>query len=421
MTKSLLPIATLFLLVSSVGSWAASEKVLHVFTGGNDGSGPYAGVIPDDSGNLYGTTQYGGAYGYGTVFELSRKANGRWNETVLHNFNLDGHDGAVPYASLVRDAAGNLYGTTNLGGASTTNCGGIGCGTVFRLRRGNDGAWTESVLHNFDDNGTDGFNPYANLIFDTHGNLFSTTEYGGGAGGEGTVFELIRNASGKWREKIIHSFNYQNGGEPLGGLVFDSAGNLYGTTEYGGHYTHGAVFELELQPSGSWKEKVLHSFNPGSGDGFAPYSGLIIDSSGRLYGTTPAGGYGWGTVFQLALVNGRWKESLIHIFQYGQDGINPYGPLAIDLVGRLYGTTYQSDVKNVGGAGIVFRLSPVKAHSWSEAILHQFVKAEDGGNPYSGVVLDSTGNIYGTTSAGGGSQGHGVVFEVESRMKSTRR
>ncbi|HXM64160.1 MAG TPA: choice-of-anchor tandem repeat GloVer-containing protein [Terriglobales bacterium] len=420
MTKSPLLLATLFLLVSSVSSWAASDKVLYRFSGGDDGSSPYAGVILDDSGNLYGTTQYGGAYGYGTVFELSRKADGGWKQTVLHNFNLDGHDGAVPYASLVRDAAGNLYGTTNLGGAFLTDCGGIGCGTVFRLERGKDGAWAEIVLHSFDDNGTDGFNPYANLIFDTHGDLFGTTEYGGRLG-EGTVFELLRGASGKWQEKILHDFNYANGASPLGGLVFDSAGNLYGTTEYGGHYTHGTVFELELQPSGSWKENVLHSFNPGSGDGFEPYSGLVIDSSGRLYGTTPACFLGWGAVFQVQQVNGHWKETLIHIFEVNNDGESPYGPLAIDAAGRLYGTTLQSFVNNQGGAGIVFRLSRTKGHGWSETILHQFVHAGDGGNPYSGVVLDSTGNIYGTTSAGGGSQGHGVVFEVEPRTKSTRR
>jgi uncharacterized repeat protein (TIGR03803 family) len=411
----------LVVLVSSASSWAASEKVLHTFTGGNDGRSPYAGLILDDSGNLYGTTPYGGAYGYGTVFEISRGTNGQWKETVLHSFNINGHDGGVPYASLVRDAAGSLYGTTSLGGASGTGCGGYGCGTAFQLTRGTNGTWTESVLHSFNSAGNDGYTPNANLIFDPHGNLFGTTEYGGWAGGVGTVFELLRNASGEWREKIIHSFNYTNGGEPLCGLVSDSAGNFYGTTQYGGRFTHGTVFELKLQPNGTWKENVLHSFNPGSGDGFEPYSGLVIDSSGRLYGTTPAGGYGWGTVFRLALVKGLWKESVIHIFEYGQDGINPYGPLAIDPTGRLYGTTWQSYVNNVGGAGIVFRLVRTKAQGWRETILHQFVNAGDGGNPYSGVVLDSTGTIYGTTYMGGDSQGYGVVFEVEPLSKPIRK
>jgi uncharacterized repeat protein (TIGR03803 family) len=416
MTKLPLLIATLVVLVSSVSSWAAPEKVLYTFTGGNDGRNPYAGLILDDSGNLYGTTIYGGAYTYGTVFELSRGANGQWNETVLHSFNLDGHDGGVPYASLVRDAAGNLYGTTIFGGASGTDCGGFGCGTVFQLTTGTNGMWTERVLHSFSDNGNDGNTPYANLIFDRQGNLFGTTEYGGRGGGVGTVFELLRNASGEWREKIIHSFNYTNGGEPLGGLAFDSTGNLYGTTQYGGRFTHGTVFELKLQPNGSWVEQVLHSFNPGSGvDGFAPYCGLVIDKLGNLYGTTADGGdFDHGTVFELTKANGKWRERIIHSFSDYRDGGYPYGPLAIDAADRIYGTTETSSVKNQDGSGSVFRFSRrAKAYGWQETILHQFLNAGDGAYPYSSVVLDSTGNIYGTTFGGGDSQGDGVVFEVE--------
>jgi uncharacterized repeat protein (TIGR03803 family) len=409
-TRLILLTLSLSISLSTFSRASAAERVLHRFSGANDGHNPYAGLIRDPNGNLYGTTVEGGRYEYGAVFELSPAKNGNWTERVIHNFSLEAKDGVLPYSSLVRDSAGNLYGTTTAGGAYS--CDGLGCGTVFQLTPTTSGKWIERVLHSFNDTGKDGYTPYANLISDAHGNLFGTTEYGGLNGGVGTVFELLQISPGKWREKIIHSFNYTDGGEPLGGLVADSAGNFYGTTQYGGQFTHGTVFELELQSNGSWKEKVLHSFNPGSGDGFEPYSGLTIDSSGRLYGTTPACFLGWGAVFQVAQVNGHWKETIIHVFEIGQDGESPYGPLAIDTIGRLYGTTLQSFVHNVGGAGIVFRLSPTKTQGWNETILHQFVKASDGGNPYSGVVLDGAGNIYGTTYRGGGSSGVGVVFEI---------
>jgi uncharacterized repeat protein (TIGR03803 family) len=326
------------------------------------------------------------------VFKLSTDPNGQWIETVLHSFNLDGKDGIRPYSSLVMDAAGNLYGTTNIGGRHSL-------ATVFEITPHANGRWTEKVLHHFNSNGKDGYNPYANLIFDAHGNLYGTT-YLGGSGAVGTVFELSPGTNGTWQETIVHNFMYTDGGEPYGGLVSDRRGNLYGTTEYGGDFTHGTVFELKPQPAGSWAEKVLHSFDPGNGDGFNPYSGLVIDKSNRLYGTTLYGGdsYAWGAVFEMQQVKGQWQESVIHSFEAVNDGRNPYGPLAIDSAGRLYGMTFESLVNNVGGAGIVFQLTRTKSNVWQETILHQFgVDPGDGGNPYSGLVLDNAGNIYGTT------------------------
>jgi uncharacterized repeat protein (TIGR03803 family) len=395
---------SLLIVGNSILCHGASEQVIYTFTGGKDGGNPYAGPILDSKGNLYGTTLYGGVYGYGAVFELSLGPDGQWTEYVLHSFNLDGQDGIRPYSSLVMDASGNLYGTTEIGGAYSL-------GTAFELSPGPNG-WTEKILHSFNADGTDGYNPYANLILDTHGNLYSTTYYGG-TGSVGTVFELSPNPDGSWKETIINNFDYTHGGEPYGGLVWDHSGNLYGTTEYGGDYQHGTVFELKHHAKGKWQEIVLHSFNPNDGDGFLPYGGLAIDKSNRFYGTTLYGGntFANGAVFKVQRVKGVWQESVIHSFSDQNDGFYPYGPLAIDSAGRLYGTTWQSIVGGVGGAGIVFQLSR-KKQVWQETILHQFVNPGDGGNPYSGVVLDSLGNIYGTTYWGGDFGGTGVVFEV---------
>lgn len=204
-------------------------------------------------------------------------------------------------------------------------------------------------------------------------------------------------------------------------MVFDSSGHLYGTTQYGGDFTHGTVFELKRQQNGTWEETVLHSFDP-TADAFNPMDGLVIDKSGRLYGTALYGGDDWplGAVFEVQLVNGQWQESVIHSFEATGDGQSPYGPLALDSQGRLYGTTFGSIVNGVGGAGIVFQLTRTTSDIWQETILHQFgVDPGDGGNPYSGVVLDSAGKIYGTTYMGGSSPGTGVVFRVTPLAATT--
>jgi uncharacterized repeat protein (TIGR03803 family) len=405
MIFSVLPLAVFSALVIVARPvQAQTETVLYTFTEGNDGGNPYGGLIFDGSGNLYGTTQYGGTYGYGVVFELSPGPNGQRTETVLHSFNLDGQDGVRPFSSLVMDSAGNLFGTTNYGGAYSL-------GTVFEVSPGQNGGWTERVLHTFNSDGIDGYNPYATLVLDAKGNLYGTTYYGG-TGSVGTVFELSPSPDGSWQETIILNFDYTHGGEPRGGVVFDRAGHLYGTTQFGGQFESGVIFELARQQNGTWKETVLHNFGS-SGDGFASYSGLVIDKSNRLFGTTLYGGNSDnGAVFEVERVNGVWQESVIHSFERINDGFNPYGPVAIDSAGNLYGMTFESEVNGVGGGGIVFQLSR-KKQAWNETILHQFgVIPGDGGNPYSGPVLDSAGNIYGATFNGGNSGGTGVVFEV---------
>lgn len=378
-----------------------AENVLYSFTGGQDGGSPYAGLTIGPSGRLYGTASSGGSHGCGVVFQLVPNSIGAWTEKVLHGFGGSTADGCIPYAGVTIDAAGNLYGTTYSGGSNNA-------GVVFELQTGLSGTWNEKILHSFGANGMDGMNPYAGLVMDKVGNLYGTTYYGGSLGGVGTIFKLIRNSNGTWAEKILHSFNYTGGGEPRTGLIFDLKGNLYGTTQYGGPYQHGTVFRLSPTLRGGWSFGVLHSFNPTTGDGFEPYSGVTIDAAGNLYGTTLYGGYGWGTVYRLSVSAGKWRESIIHNFAYGNDGINPYGELIIDTAGNLYGTTWQSLFGSTGGAGIVFKLTRTSSATWSETVLFNFVNG-GGGNPYSGVIFHK-GILYGTTYAGG--TGFGVVYKL---------
>ncbi len=421
---------------------ASKENVLYSFKDdGADGAEPYASLIPDHAGNLYGTTDAGGTYGYGTVFELTPGANGTWTEAVLYSFCAVGGcaDGASPLASLILDGAGNLYGTTYSGGAN-------GGGGVFQLAPEAGGTWMETTLYSFcaASGCTDGTNPQANLIFDAVGNLYSTTSAGGTGPcknqngkiiGCGTVFELIPSGNGIWAETVLYSFtgHSNDGAEPLAGVIFDPAGNLYGTTSSGGAshraacvrgYACGTVFQLEPGENGKWTEKVLYSFCSATGcaDGRDPVAGLTFDAAGNLYGTTNAGGgyeyepclsrVGCGAAFELTPgANGKWKEKTLHAFNgghRGSDGGDPYAGLVFGAAGELYGTTA------LGGEwqqGTVFQLKPGSNGKWSEAVRHSFGQAKDGAGPNGGLIVDATGNLYGTT-VGGGAYGHGTVFEI---------
>jgi uncharacterized repeat protein (TIGR03803 family) len=320
------------------GQW--TPKVLYNFcavSGCPDGALPTAGLIFDAVGNLYGTTEAGGAYSYGTVFKLAPGAGGTWTETVLHSFN--GTDGLYPEASVIFDPAGKLYGTTNEGGVYSG-------GTVFQLRPGGGGQWIENVLHSFNPAAEDGFYPYANLIFDAAGNLYGTTEEGG-AYHAGTIVQLARGAHGTWTEKVLHSFNGADGYSLRGGLIFDAAGNLYGTAYSGGAYAFGTVFEFSPRAGGKWTEKILHSFS--SADGQGPVGGLVVNAAGKLYGATAEGGDSRaGTVFQLTPgARGKWTESVLYSFN-GADGYGPHAGLTFDTAGNLYGTTYQGGARDYG-------------------------------------------------------------------------
>jgi uncharacterized repeat protein (TIGR03803 family) len=405
------------LFVTGTRAAAQQETVLHSFNYSNkDGWAPLTGLVFDGVGHLYGTTLWGGAglctisgtlVGCGTIFELTPTTGGRWAERRLHNFGANGLDGNYPQASLIFDGAGNLYGTTASGGAQNY-------GTVFELTPAAGGRWMEKVLHTF--KGTDGQSPIGGLIFDATGNLYGMTS-AGGAYNYGTAFELTPKPGGGWKQKVLHSFldNGSDGFTPQAGLIFDAAGNLYGTTYGGGGDHQGTVFELIPTTGGSWTEKVLHSFvagGIGGTDGYSPVAGLSFDAAGNLYGTTLYGGsYNQGTVFELTLVNGSWTSIVLHSFDdNGTDGSYPGAGLTFDAAGNLYGTTEHGPIPYF--YGMLFELSPTAGGIWTETVLHYFdSNAGDGTGPGGSLIFDASGNLYGTT-ANGGAYGYGTVFEV---------
>jgi uncharacterized repeat protein (TIGR03803 family) len=366
--------------------------VLYTFTGGTDGAYPYAGLVRDAAGNLYGTTYGGGdktcfeneSFGCGTVFKLDTTGK----ETVLHSFTAS-PDGALPLGGLTRDAAGNLYGTTTYGGNAACYS---GCGTVFEL----DSTGKETLLYSFA-GGTDGSQPYAGLVRDGAGNLYGTT-YWGGHFGYGTVFKL--DATGE--ETVLYSFAGADGANPVAGLIRDMAGNLYGTTSSGGTVGDGTVFELD--PSG--KETVLHSFAGYPTDGWSPMAPVIRDSAGNLYGTTADycfDGYGCGKVFKLDPAG---SETILHSFTPTTGGYEPHGGLVLDAAGHLFGTTaYGGNYSScIPGCGTLFKLDA------SGRAIGQYSLNGDG-NPRDGLIRDASGTFYGTTEGDGGSE-YGSVFEL---------
>jgi hypothetical protein len=398
-----------FIVVTAApGVWAAGKyKVLYNFKGGSDGIGP-SGLILDPAGNLYGTTDVGGGggctdEGCGTAFHLA-KSNGKWSEKVLVRFKDVGGD--FPDSGVIMDAKSNLYGTASGHG---------GYGLVFELTPGEKGIWSVSVLHAFT-GGNDGQSPYGGLVRDTHGNLYGATAEGGGYYGScgrlgcGTVYELIppRTRGAEWKEEILYRFKGgSDGGNPEAAMIFDSLGNLYGTTSIGGDYGWGTVFTLEHGSHGKWTEHVIHSFNEKT-DGAEPFGSVIFDGQGNLYCTTYAGASSTrGSVVELTPHSHEWRGKIIHVFKGGSDGGNPYSGLVIDVSGALYGTT--SDALT-GGNGTVFKLSPSSTGMWTKTILHTFTGGNDGAFPYAPMVMDSSGNLFGT--AGGGMSGWGVVFGI---------
>jgi uncharacterized repeat protein (TIGR03803 family) len=327
---------------------AGAYNILHLFTWAKNPSG---NLTFDAAGNLYGTTQNGGSRffceaGCGTVWKLARTPKGTFNVSILHIFTFT--DGWQPFAGMIFDAAGNLYGTTAGGGATVTEACHDSCGVVFKLAPNPDGTWTESVLHSF--TGTDGDLPDAGLIFDAAGNLYGTT-FEGGADRSGVVFKLAPNPDGTWTESVLYSFTGGvDGGYPAAGLTLDPAGNLYGTTFEGGADRSGVVFKLAPNPDGTWTESVLYSFTGGA-DGAYP-RGLIFDAAGNLYGTTEYGGaYGDGVVFKLSPRSSGWSETVLHSFLgFGQQ---PFAPVIFDPAGNLYGTTQWGN----GNYGLVFEIT----------------------------------------------------------------
>jgi uncharacterized repeat protein (TIGR03803 family) len=346
---------TIFELTPGAHGWAL--HTLHSFDGQHGGS-PNGGLIFDAAGNFYGTALGGpGLQDGGLVYEMMRKANG-WTFDVLYDFCLQYHcpDGGTPQSGVILDASGNLYGTTPGGGE-------YGGGTVFELTSGSDG-WGEDLLYSFCSKAycRDGQAPIAGVIADDAGNFYGTT-FRGGAYGGGSVFRLKRAAGGAWSERVLYSFCLagfplcKDGQRAYAGVVFDGAGNLYGTTEQGGGNTCGetscgTVYKLTPTRSGGWRHTVLYAF-PNPADGSFPTGGVVVDKAGNLYGATVAGGIGGcsggcGVAYKLARsASGKWTYTVLHKFD-GSDGAQPLGGLIFDGKGNLYGTAYS----------VVFEITP---------------------------------------------------------------
>lgn len=375
------------LLLVLPGAQAQTFTVLHSFTGGADGSQPLAGLSMDRAGNLYGTAAYGGNQsgdcrgfgGCGTVFKLVRK-NSSWLFYTLYEFS--GPDGQGPEARVIIGPDGNLYGTTTDGGSAHG-------GTVFRLQppatacKAYSCPWTETVLYSFQ-GGSDGANPtYGDLTFDQAGNIYGTTPFGGSSN-SGVVYELSPS-NGSWTETILHTFNGSDGYQPYAGVIFDEAGNLYGTTS-GGGVGNGNVYKLTHSGSG-WVVSTIYDFAfPGGA-----YGGLISDSSGNLYGIT----FFNPQVYELSPSNGGWTYSVLFGFQ----GYGAVAAPTMDPAGNLYGTVVLGNTE-------VFRLTTSSGH-WT---LTGF-NGSAGEEPFSNVLLDAGGKLYATANYGGTYNG-GVVFEI---------
>jgi len=376
------------ILLAALASFSQAQTFTPIYSFGAspDGSNPQSPLIADSKGNGYGTTYYGGANGYGTVFKVDNTGK----ESVI--FDFDGANGANPSGTLTMDSAGNLYGTTVWGGS-------FNLGVIFKF----DTSEQEFALYNFA-GGNDGANPESGLVADSSGNVYGTTEAGGtGSGcgylGCGTVFKF--NLLGT--ETVLHTFTGDNNGvtdgaTPWGGVILDSAGNLYGTTVFGGMAGYGTIYKINTTGT----ETLLHSF--AGTDGAYPYAALIADAAGNFYGTAYEGGPARvGTVFKL---NQDQKTTVMHAFAGGSDGAYPAAGLLLDSAGNLYGTTVQ------GGShadyGTVFKVNA----SGVETILHSFTGGAGGLSPQAGLISDKAGNLYGTTYYGGKSN-NGLIFRLK--------
>lgn len=429
------------------GASAYTLKTLYSFCakhGCKDGAQPSTGLLADQSGNLYGTTLSGGANspknGGGTVFELTPGANNTWTYTVLYSFcSLKKcADGESPTSALIMDAAGNLYGTTTAGGPSKDG----GNGVAFELVPNADRSkWTLEVLHAFcskggkacSDGGLPGALTYAGAAsgapYDGTSALYGTTANRGAFGPGGVAFQLKPGKNG-WAEEVLYDFcsvggdSCTDGSSPVSGLIVDGSGNLFGTAD-GGTRTFGVAFELSPVRKGNWTETVLYNFCSLTNctDGAYPNGEMLRDASGNLFGTTEGGGGGncsfglsnCGIVFKLVPNGASSQETVLHSFcssDFCADGFFPLAGLTMDSSGNLFGTTYVGGANKHGNGtfdgGTVFKLNG------TEQVLYNFCTQKDcaDGHYASGrVIMDGSGNLFGTTSQGG-SAGAGTLFEL---------
>jgi uncharacterized repeat protein (TIGR03803 family) len=381
---------------------------LHRFSGGKNGGNPFGPLFADQNGNLYGTTQTGGPSGFGVIFELSQNNDGSWSDATLHRFQ--GSDGSYPRPGLTMDAQGNLYGTTFTGGDQ-------GGGVVFELSPDGHGGWNHSVLFNFGGpNSTIGSNPNGNLTLDTNGNVFGTTQLGGtktctGEPGPcGVAYELSPSGGGGWTESVLYNFGGPpDGSYPYSPLLSDSAGNLYGTTSLGGSgkcndgegLVIGCGTVFELSPTLNGWSETI-LYNFRKSEQNMPGSPLVFAGDGSLYSTA---GY---DVFQLKSGRGAWEKSTIYEFTEGIAGTIPSGGVVFDLDGNLYGTTSSS---GLDGYSTAFKLSPPSGGtgSWNERPLAHFGKGLDSNQPRGGILIGGHKTLYGAASD---TAGHGYVFAV---------
>ncbi len=400
--RAVFALAMFCVLIAMQSAQAQTLNVLYAFTDGVDGRYP-GGVTFDSAGDLYGITA---GPAYGGLYELMHR-DSSWILQPLYNFQ-GGSEGYGPNG-LVFGPDGALYGATSDGGGVCNNIYDY-CGTVYSVRPSTHTcanalcpwSWTLEYVFGNNLNGDGGFQPRSGLMFDSAGNMYGTTYYGG-LYSNGTAFQLSRTQNG-WRQNALD--NFPTGvGYPTSGLTFDAAGNLYGTSA-DSYYSR--VYELVHTGQG-WNEQTIYVFQGGN-DGFNPEAGLIFDAAGNAYGTTMgmANGQLPGTVYQLSPQgNGTWVETVLHVFDP-----NTYGPasnLAMDAAGNLYGTTPGTAGNNSDHWGMVFELSPMNG-SWTFTQLHHFTDGTDGGIP-SGVTLDAAGNLYGTSFIGG-VNGWGIVWEL---------
>jgi uncharacterized repeat protein (TIGR03803 family) len=418
MVRSCASLLAILVMACSFATAQAKYKVLYSFgTNPNDGYNPNGGLVFDNAGNLYGTAQFGGSQCHsecGIVFELSPSSNGSWTENILYNFCSQSNcaDGQFPQAGLVLDDSGNLYGTTESGGAHAG-------GTVFELSPPSaPGAnWTETVLWSFG-GANDGGTPFSKLTWDAAGNLYGTTSQS--TAGKGTVFELTPGLNG-WAEKVLYTFcvNYpdcSDGANPMAGVTFDKSGNLYGTTFDGGTFGDGkwgVVYELSPTSGGGWMETTIHLFS--STGGGESLSEVNFDNAGNLYGTVSQGGphspAQCGGVFKMTSTQAGWKEA---IFPFNDSGIHGCRPQAGVFVDNKTGSVYGTAQVDASYEGIAYKISGTK-----ETILHGFCQQPgcvDGSLPNS-FLTPNAGKLYGTTAEGGtssacGQLGCGVVFEI---------
>jgi len=419
-------------LILAGSAFATTEKVVYGFLGQPDGVNPNAGLVADAAGNLYGTTSFGGtdsACSCGAVFELSppATAGGAWTEKILYSFQGGDSDGIRPQGTLTIDKQGNLYGTTLNGGSNNP-------GTIFELSppATAGGAWTENVLFIFPADLSRGDGPAGKLVFDAAGNLYGTTSGGGSKCDCGTVFELKApaTAGGAWTHIVLYNFGpYLSGNDGIypGPDVIYRNGVIYGITHYGrGTSQNGTVFQLVRKP-GTWTENILYRFTGSRGS--SPVGGLVLDPAGNLYGTTVDGGNlnclpGCGTIYELsppAVARGDWQETILYSFLGHGDGAYPSATLWRDSLGDLYGTASSGGIKDKlnhnSGDGTVFKLkAPASADgAWTLVVLHDFNYPATADSSFpNGALMMLNGVFYGTTIFGGANEfsNYGTVFSV---------